>query len=159
MLNTGKAADAVLLAQMLGQPLSKEQREWVAEAAQLSVPAGMDTMDWLRQRFRAAGRGFPSVPEWLAVATDEARREILEDYERGLGPAAEVVEFPPKLVETERFRQEQVAEQDRLRRAAYQALCDATWQRNLDQWAAEARRQGQFAHRGPGDPDYPGKAG
>jgi hypothetical protein len=69
-------------------------------------------------------------------------------------PKAEVLEFPAKLAQAERERQLRVAEQDRLRREAYQALCDATWQRNLDQWAAERQRRSPFCHRGVGDPDF-----
>jgi hypothetical protein len=65
---------------------------------------------------------------------------------------AEVLNFPTKLAEAERERQLRVAEQDRLRREEYQRLCDATWQANLDRWAARDRGY-QGCHRGPRDDD------
>ena len=67
-------------------------------------------------------------------------------------PKAEVVKFPEKLAEAERERQVRVAEQDRLRREEYQRLCDATWQANLDRWAARDRGY-QGCPRGPRDDD------
>jgi hypothetical protein len=87
----------------------------------------------------------------LAQEREEFRR-YLEEVSR---PKAEVVEFPSKLAEAERERQRQVAEQDRLRREAYQRLCDETWQRNLDQWRDEERQRAGGFHRGYGDSDWP----
>ena len=65
--------------------------------------------------------------------------ELIASYE----PKAEVVEFPARLSQQELWRR--------------QAALDVAWQRTLDARAELEREQAASCHRGPGDPDYPGR--
>jgi hypothetical protein len=69
----------------------------------------------------------------------------LWEYDRPKRPAAEVVEFPPKLSREELWRRQQAL--------------DIAWQRTLDARAELDRDRNAGFHRAPGDPDYPKRRG
>jgi hypothetical protein len=66
---------------------------------------------------------------------------------------------PPREAEIVEFRADRVLSEVEL--IARQAALDAAWERKLqadrERGAEEAGRYGQFAHRGPQDPDWPGR--
>jgi hypothetical protein len=68
-------------------------------------------------------------------------------------------EQPKPLAEVLEFHADRVLTQQEL--IARQAALDAAWQRTLDAKAEQDREQaarhGTFSHRGPGDPDWPGR--
>jgi hypothetical protein len=87
----------------------------------------------------------PSKP--YAEQTYEERaadyRRYLKELKASFMPKAQVLEFPDRLSEQELIRR--------------QAALDAAWQRTLDARAELAAEQAQGCHRGPSDPDWPGR--
>jgi hypothetical protein len=96
-----------------------------------------------------------AAEEWAKGKSLEQMRaeafQNIDDYVRGLypRPKAEVVEFPDRLGEAELWRRQQAL--------------DIAWQRTLDARAEleaeRAAKYGASCHRGPGDPDWPGRRG
>jgi hypothetical protein len=102
--------------------------------------------DFLRELDRLIKPGRIKSPLLTAEEWDRHAKELMARK------PAQVVEFPPKLVEADRERQKAVAEQDQWKRSYFLQRCEETWQANLDRWAEESRPQG--CHKGPSDPDW-----